>query len=205
MSLTLSQTPKTGFLMTWLISKITKRVKLGALSNMHHLIKLFITIIIIFFFQLSKKHRDGHMVKVDWLDRLTFREIEMVNEQQKRDSNFMYLMIEFPFIHFEDVEYTVVFFEKVQVFTFFYLKKKSFFITRSLYQLSIRLGFGRILVPIPVMTYQLSLVTRKTVVRVSAQVRLKPACSATETNWGLEILDIETIEVLYYLKRTTEV
>ena len=53
------------------------------------------------------------MVKVDWLDRLTFREIEMVNEQQKRDSNFMYLMIEFPFIHYEDIEYTVVYFEKV--------------------------------------------------------------------------------------------
>ena len=53
------------------------------------------------------------MVKVDWLDRLTFREIEMVNEQQKRDSNFMYLMIEFPYIHHDDVEYTVVYFEKV--------------------------------------------------------------------------------------------
>ena len=50
----------------------------------------------------------------------------MVNEQQKRDSNFMYLMIEFPFIHFEDVEYTVVFFEKVQVFTFLFKKKIIF-------------------------------------------------------------------------------
>ena len=55
------------------------------------------------------------MVKVDWLDRLTFREIEMVNEQQKRDSNFMYLMIEFPYIHHDDVEYTVVYFVKVYV------------------------------------------------------------------------------------------
>lgn len=63
--------------------------------------------------QLSKKHRDGHMLKVDWLDRLTFREIEMINEKQKRDSKFMYLMIEFPFIHYDDVEYTVVYFEKV--------------------------------------------------------------------------------------------
>lgn len=36
-----------------------------------------------FFFgliQLSKKHHKGRMLKVDWLDRLTFREIEMVNE-----------------------------------------------------------------------------------------------------------------------------
>ncbi|XP_060571535.1 phosphatidylinositol 3-kinase catalytic subunit type 3-like [Ruditapes philippinarum] len=62
--------------------------------------------------KLSKRHRDGHMVKVDWLDRLTFREIEMVNERQKRDSNFMYLMIEFPRIHFSEVEYAIIYFEK---------------------------------------------------------------------------------------------
>ncbi|XP_053405628.1 phosphatidylinositol 3-kinase catalytic subunit type 3-like [Mercenaria mercenaria] len=62
--------------------------------------------------KLSKRHRDGHMVKVDWLDRLTFREIEMVNERQKRDSNFMYLMIEFPHTHFNEIEYAVVYFEK---------------------------------------------------------------------------------------------
>ena len=30
--------------------------------------------------QLTKAHRQGHMAKVDWLDRLTFREIEMINE-----------------------------------------------------------------------------------------------------------------------------
>lgn len=30
--------------------------------------------------KLTKKHRKGHMLKVDWLDRLTFREIEMINE-----------------------------------------------------------------------------------------------------------------------------
>ncbi|KPP62136.1 phosphatidylinositol 3-kinase catalytic subunit type 3-like, partial [Scleropages formosus] len=30
--------------------------------------------------KLTKAHRQGHMVKVDWLDRLTFREIEMINE-----------------------------------------------------------------------------------------------------------------------------
>ncbi|XP_071110359.1 phosphatidylinositol 3-kinase catalytic subunit type 3-like [Haliotis cracherodii] len=62
--------------------------------------------------KLSKRHRDGHMVKVDWLDRLTFREIEMINERQKRDSNFMYLMIEFPFVHYENTQFSVVYFEK---------------------------------------------------------------------------------------------
>lgn len=33
--------------------------------------------------KLTKAHRQGHMVKVDWLDRLTFREIEMINEVRK--------------------------------------------------------------------------------------------------------------------------
>ena len=62
--------------------------------------------------KLSKKHRDGHMVKVDWLDRLTFREIELINEKQKRDSNFMYLMIEFPYVHYNDLQFTVIYYEK---------------------------------------------------------------------------------------------
>ncbi|KAL5005430.1 hypothetical protein ScPMuIL_018886 [Solemya velum] len=62
--------------------------------------------------KLSKRHRDGHIPKVDWLDRLTFREIEMINEQQKRDSNFIYLMIEFPYIYYDETEYTIVYFEK---------------------------------------------------------------------------------------------
>lgn len=70
--------------------------------------------------KLSKRHRDGHMVKVDWLDRLTFREIEMVNEKQKRDSNFLYLMIEFPRIHFQEIDYTIVYFEKGGDDTFTY-------------------------------------------------------------------------------------
>ena len=59
------------------------------------------------------------MPKVDWLDRLTFREIEMINEKQKRDSNFMFLMIEFPHIHFDNIEYSVVYFEKVSFGVYF--------------------------------------------------------------------------------------
>lgn len=38
------------------------------------------TVFVFFSVQLTKAHRQGHMVKVDWLDRLTFREIEMINE-----------------------------------------------------------------------------------------------------------------------------
>lgn len=41
--------------------------------------------------------------QVDWLDRLTFREIEMINEKEKRNSNYMYLMIEFPTVQIDGI------------------------------------------------------------------------------------------------------
>ncbi|KAM3936808.1 synaptopodin-2-like [Leptodactylus fuscus] len=62
--------------------------------------------------KLTKAHQEGHMVKVDWLDRLTFREIEMSNEREKHSSNFMYPMIEFPRVKKGDQEYTIVYYEK---------------------------------------------------------------------------------------------
>ncbi|XP_077555495.1 phosphatidylinositol 3-kinase 59F [Haemaphysalis longicornis] len=62
--------------------------------------------------KLSKKHRNGRLLKVDWLDRLTFREIEVVNSKEKSSSNQMFLMIEFPRVVFRDQEYTVIYFEK---------------------------------------------------------------------------------------------
>lgn len=46
--------------------------------------------------KLVKKHRNGQINKIDWLDRLTFREIELINEREKRASEYLYLMIEFP-------------------------------------------------------------------------------------------------------------
>ncbi|XP_059932976.1 phosphatidylinositol 3-kinase catalytic subunit type 3 isoform X2 [Gadus macrocephalus] len=61
---------------------------------------------------LTKAHRQGHMAKVDWLDRLTFREIEMINESEKRSSNFMYLMVEFPRVKTNDKEYSIVYYEQ---------------------------------------------------------------------------------------------
>ena len=41
-----------------------------------------------------------------------------------------------------------------------------------------------------------SLVTRKPVFGVCDLVRLKPACSATETNWSLEVLDLASTGIL---------
>nr|CAB3264878.1 phosphatidylinositol 3-kinase catalytic subunit type 3-like [Phallusia mammillata] len=61
--------------------------------------------------KLTKKHREGHMTKVDWLDRLTFREIELINEKEKKKQNFMYLMVEFPRVVYKDLDYTIVYFE----------------------------------------------------------------------------------------------
>ncbi|XP_063383010.1 phosphatidylinositol 3-kinase catalytic subunit type 3 isoform X1 [Cydia fagiglandana] len=62
--------------------------------------------------KLAKKHRNGHMPKVDWLDRLTFREIEMINEKEKRGSDYMYLMIEFPTVHIDGINHAVVYYEQ---------------------------------------------------------------------------------------------
>ncbi|XP_027215789.1 phosphatidylinositol 3-kinase catalytic subunit type 3 [Penaeus vannamei] len=62
--------------------------------------------------KLAKKHRNGQMMKVDWLDRLTFREIEVINEHEKRSSNAMYLMVEFPRVEHEGVIYSVVWWER---------------------------------------------------------------------------------------------
>lgn len=61
--------------------------------------------------KLAKKHRNGQMQKVDWLDRLTFREIEVINENEKKRSKNMYLMVEFPTVIINDVDYSVVYFE----------------------------------------------------------------------------------------------
>lgn len=52
--------------------------------------------------KLAKKHRNGQIQKVDWLDRLTFREIELINEREKRMSDYMFLMIEFPTVVVDD-------------------------------------------------------------------------------------------------------
>lgn len=57
--------------------------------------------------KLAKKHRNGQIPKVDWLDRLTFREIEMINEKEKTESDYLYLLIEFPTICCEQTNQTV--------------------------------------------------------------------------------------------------
>lgn len=62
--------------------------------------------------KLAKKYRNGQIHKVDWLDRLTFREIEKINDKEKKESDYLYLMIEFPEILFNDRIYTIVYYEQ---------------------------------------------------------------------------------------------
>lgn len=61
---------------------------------------------------MAKKHRNGHITKVDWLDRLTFRELELINEKEKRSSDYLYLMVEFPVICVDGIPHYVVYFEQ---------------------------------------------------------------------------------------------
>ena len=51
---------------------------------------------------------------------------------------------------------------------------------------------------------QPSLITRKPVFGVCDQVRLKPACSTTETSWRLQISDIETRDIILSRQRITK-
>ncbi|XP_065188774.1 phosphatidylinositol 3-kinase catalytic subunit type 3-like [Sycon ciliatum] len=67
--------------------------------------------------KLMKQHRKKQMPRVDWLDRLAFRELQQQIEKEKKDSKEMFLQIEFPIFDcqdpgFENLEYDVVYFEK---------------------------------------------------------------------------------------------
>jgi phosphatidylinositol 3-kinase len=48
---------------------------------------------------------------VDWLDRLTFAEIERINQKDKTNSNKMFLNIEFPQVVNKDLPIAVVYYE----------------------------------------------------------------------------------------------
>lgn len=61
--------------------------------------------------KLKKLHEDGHIPKVDWLDRLVFREIEVINKKEKKEMDFMYLNVQFPRFVYQDTEYAVIYFE----------------------------------------------------------------------------------------------
>jgi phosphatidylinositol 3-kinase len=49
---------------------------------------------------------------VDWLDRLAFREIEVINDSAKRSTQALYVMVEFARIVYDTDEYRMIYYEK---------------------------------------------------------------------------------------------
>ena len=43
---------------------------------------------------LEEKWSDQQMPRIDWLDKLVFREIEQINHKEKNMGDFLHLMIE---------------------------------------------------------------------------------------------------------------
>ncbi|GAV07977.1 hypothetical protein RvY_17746-2 [Ramazzottius varieornatus] len=62
--------------------------------------------------KLVKRHRSGRIRNVDWLDKLTFRELEHINEREKKEMNSMFLRVEFPPITVDEKEVTVIYYEE---------------------------------------------------------------------------------------------
>lgn len=61
--------------------------------------------------QLMKDHERGDIVKIDWLDRLAFRQIEQVHQQESLESQHLYLYVDLP-----RFDFPVVFSEQVRVY-----------------------------------------------------------------------------------------
>ena len=64
--------------------------------------------------KMSKYHSNGHMIKQDWLDRMTFKEIQNAIKKEKSNSKFFYMSIELAQIKCEDTKYVVLYYEEVQ-------------------------------------------------------------------------------------------
>lgn len=62
--------------------------------------------------KLTKKYKSGKIPPVDWLDRLTFAEVEKISQKKKQSSNLLFLMVEFPQVHSEGVSHSIVYFER---------------------------------------------------------------------------------------------
>ena len=65
--------------------------------------------------KLSKFYNDGHMIKQDWLDRLTLREMHSVIQQEKKSTHYFYMRVEFPEVKCDDRKYHVIYFEEVSM------------------------------------------------------------------------------------------
>ena len=62
--------------------------------------------------KMKKRYERGQMVRVDWLDKLTFSEMARVQEKERKMSTEMHLSIEFPKFVVDGLESNVIYFEK---------------------------------------------------------------------------------------------
>ena len=94
----------------WRICILTlgcKGLRLWRLGSQSHYNVFVIFPLLFTWQQLSKKHHKGRMLKVDWLDRLTFREIEMVNEVRFSLRNLYFIaLFSKPIIELESFPFT---------------------------------------------------------------------------------------------------
>lgn len=94
--------------------------------------------------KLAKMHRNGQIPKVDWLDRLTFREIEVINQNEKEESDYLYLMVEFPTIEWGDKSYTIVYYEPDGDLRITYNTKPKLVVVNDTEILQVRMNFCNI-------------------------------------------------------------
>ena len=87
--------------------------------------------------KMSKYHYDGHMIKQDWLDRLTLKEIQNATKKEKFNSKFFFMAIEFAQIKCEDVKYKVLYYEEVrylyQLFYHIYSYRSLYLVVRFMF------------------------------------------------------------------------
>jgi hypothetical protein len=62
---------------------------------------------------MSKYHTNGQLIKQDWLDRLTLKEIQKAAKNEKEATKFFYLTIDLAQIKCDDTKYTVLYYEEV--------------------------------------------------------------------------------------------
>lgn len=65
-------------------------------------------------YELKSNYHSGQTMKIDWLDKLTFLEMEKITQKMKANSKSMFLSVEFPKAHIENtIDVPIVYFEAV--------------------------------------------------------------------------------------------
>lgn len=76
--------------------------------------------------KMSKYHTNGQLIKQDWLDRLTLKEIQKSVKNEKDSSKFFFLTVDMAQIKSEETKYSVLYYEEVCFCFKFCMKNISF-------------------------------------------------------------------------------